>query len=118
MEFYGKIIAVTKYDLTRSDDGDPVMTVSTYDWNIRKKNFNVLRPGKGLGSYALIEFDTLPLRFKSKFIEKYGDPKEIMEQKQTYLPLDHNAQIFFHDYILPNGEHLPEDKQVEYTVNA
>lgn len=74
MEFYGKIIAVTKYDLTRSDDGDPVMTVSTYDWNIRKKNFNVLRPGKGLGSYALIEFDTLPLRFKSKFIEKYGDP--------------------------------------------
>lgn len=25
---------------------------------------------------------------------------------------------YYHEYLLPNGEHLPEDKQTEYTLNA
>ena len=118
MEYYGNIIAVSIEDLTRSDDGSPVMTRSTYDWNIRKKNFNVLRQGKGLGSYALIEYSSLPSRFRQRFEEKYGDPKTIMEKETVTLPLDQNAQLFFYEYVLPNGDHIPDIKQQEYTLNA
>ncbi|WP_417006982.1 integrase catalytic domain-containing protein, partial [Alistipes putredinis] len=31
---------------------------------------------------------------------------------------DSEAQKYYHEYLLPNGEHLPEDKQTEYTLNA
>ena len=41
-----------------------------------------------------------------------------MRQENTELAADAAAQRFFHDYLLPNGEHLPEAKQAEYTLNA
>lgn len=34
------------------------------------------------------------------------------------LAVDSEAQKYYHEYLLPNGEHLPEDKQTEYTLNA
>ena len=34
------------------------------------------------------------------------------------LAVDSEAQKYYHEYMLPNGEHLPEDKQTEYTLNA
>ncbi len=106
------------HDLTRSDDGEAVMSRSTYDWNVKKGNLTVLRAGKGLGSYALIEYCSLPERFRVRFEAKYGDPEKIMKQEKTVLPADAEAQRFFHDHVLPNGEHLPGDKQEEYTINA
>lgn len=106
------------HDLTRSDDGEAVMSRSTYDWNVKKGNLTVLRAGKGLGSYALIEYHSLPERFRVRFEAKYGDPEKIMKQEKTVLPADAEAQRFFHDHVLPNGEHLPSDKQEEYTINA
>ncbi len=106
------------HDLTRSDDGEAVMSRSTYDWNVKKGNLTVLRAGKGLGSYALIEYHSLPERFRVRFEAKYGDPEKIMKQEKTALPADAEAQRFFHDHVLPNGEHLPSDKQEEYTINA
>ena len=48
MEFYGKIIAVTVQDLTRADDGEAVMSVSSYRHLIERGSCNVLRQGKGL----------------------------------------------------------------------
>lgn len=118
MEFFGNTIAITMHDLTRSDDGEAVMSRSTYDWNVKKGNLTVLRAGKGLGSYALIEYHSLPERFRVRFEAKYGDPEKIMKQEKTALPADAEAQRFFHDHVLPNGEHLPSDKQEEYTINA
>ncbi len=106
------------HDLTRSDDGEAVMSRSTYDWNVKKGNLTVLRAGKGLGSYALIEYHSLPERFRVRFEAKYGDPEKIMKQEKTALPADAEAQRFFHDHVLPNGEHLPNDKQEEYIINA
>lgn len=118
MEWFGKILAVTVDDLTMSNDGEAVMSRATYDWNVRQRNFNVLRPGKGLGSYALIEYNSLPERFRIKFEEKYGNPETIMKQEQTSLPIDKAAQKFYYEHILPDGSMLSDAKQAEYTLNA
>ena len=34
------------------------------------------------------------------------------------LAMDTDAQRFYHDHLLPNGDHLPDEKQAEYTLNA
>lgn len=116
MEYYGNIIAVTVEDLTGGND--PVMTRYNYRQLQQRGRINVLRPGKGYGSYALIEYASLPERFKVRFVEKYGNPEDIMKKEQAGLPQDQAAQRFFYDHILPNGEHIPENKQEEYTINA
>ena len=75
MEYFGNTIAVTVHELTRSDDGEAVISKSNYDKLVSRERINVLRPGKGLGSYALIEYRSLPERFRIRFEEKYGDPE-------------------------------------------
>lgn len=94
------------------------MSRSAYDHLVTRGRVNVLRPGKGLGSYALIEYHSLPERFRLRFEAKYGNPEKIMKQEDMPLAADSEAQKYYHEYLLPNGEHLPEDKQTEYTLNA
>lgn len=116
MEYFGNIIAVTVADLTEGID--PVMSRSSYNHLVERHRINILRPGKGYGSYALIEYASLPERFKARFEERFGKPENIMKKEQTGLAQDAAAQRFFHDHILPNGEHIPESKQEEYTINV
>lgn len=106
------------HELTRSDDGEAVVSKSNYDKLVCRGRINVLRPGKGLGSYALIEYRSLPERFRLRFEAKYGNPEKIMKREKAALPTDSEAQRFYHEHLLPNGEHLPEEKQAEYTLNA
>ena len=47
MQRFGHTIVVTVEDLTRSDDGEPVMTMNNYRNLVRRKQLNILRPGKG-----------------------------------------------------------------------
>lgn len=123
MEWFGNTIAVTMHELTRSDDGEAVMSLSNYKKLVIRGRINVLRPGKGLGSYALIEYHSFPQRFRVRFEKKYGDPEKIMKQEEIALPADPGAQRYFAGidkdaFRLPNGERLPEQKQDEYTLNA
>ena len=106
------------HELTRSDDGEAVISKSNYDKLVCRGRINVLRPGKGLGSYALIEYRSLPERFRIRFEEKYGDPEKTMKQDEMPLASDAEARKFYHEHLLPNGDHLPDEKQEEYTLNA
>lgn len=116
MEYYGNIIAVTVDELTGGEN--PVITPANYQ-NLRHRGgINILRHGRGYGSYALIEYASLPERFKTRFVAKYGNPDELMKKEQIGLPQDLKAQQFFYDHVLSNGERIPEPKQEEYTVNA
>ena len=47
MQRFGHTIVVTVEDLIRSDDGEPVMTMNNYRNLVRRKQLNILRPGKG-----------------------------------------------------------------------
>lgn len=116
MEYYGNIIAVTVDELTGGEN--PVITPANYQ-NLRHRGgINILRHGRGYGSYALIEYASLPERFKTRFVAKYGNPDELMKKEKIGLPQDLKTQQFFYDHVLPNGERIPEPKQEEYTVNA
>lgn len=118
MEYYGNIIAVTVDELTGGDGCDTIMSRNNYRQLQQRGRINVLRSGRGYGSYALIEYASLPERFKTRFVAKYGNPDELMKKEQIGLPQDLKAQQFFYDHVLLNGERIPEPKQEEYTVNA
>lgn len=117
MEYFGNIIAVTMHELTRADDGEAVMSQAAYDWNVRQRNMNVLQRACR-GKKALIEYRSLPERFRIRFEAKYGNPEKTLKQEQIQLAADPEAQRFFHGHLLPNGDHLPDEKQQEYTLNA
>ena len=82
-------------DLTRSDDGEAVMTRYNYDMLVWRRRINILRPGKGLGSRALIEYSSLPERFRKRFEAKYGDPEELLRQDKPALVINAEARRFF-----------------------
>lgn len=104
-------------DLIRSDNGEAVISEGNYKKSVTRKRFNVLQRGCR-GKKALIEYASLPEDIRIRFVAKYGDPETIMKQEELSLPYDQDAQAFFNEYILPNGSHLPEKKQQEYTINA
>lgn len=112
MEIYKGIIGVDLNDLTRHDDGAAVMSRSCYD-KLRQK-VNVLRRGGGLGSYALVEYATLPERYKLRYVAKYGDPAlEQMKERVKFHP-DQAAREWYHDDR--NG--IPTKLAEQYTINA
>ena len=93
------------------------MSQAAYDWNVRQRNMNVLQRACRCKK-ALIEYRSLPERFRTRFEKKYGDPEKTMRQDEMPLAMDTDAQRFYHDHLLPNGDHLPDEKQAEYTLNA
>jgi len=118
MEYLGNQIAVTRDDLTRSHDGSPVMTRGDYDNLVNRRQVIVLRPGKGLGHPALIDYNSMPQRFKDKFVEKYGSPEKLLSREREELRLDEQARSFYAGFRLDDGTALKGDKQQEYLLNA
>ena len=118
MEYLGNIIAVTVDELTRDNDGAPVMSYTNYKQLSWKGRFNVLRQGKGLGHNALIEYASLPARFKERFVAKYGNPEDMLNRDKDALRMDMEAREFFENYELSDGSHIKSAKIDEYVINA
>ena len=149
MEYYGKILCISYNDLTYDDrpvireDGKadysksralrghhpsmlsmeelaPIMSVPNYKKLAARKEINVVRQGKGLGSYALIEIATMPLRFQERIKLKYGDMKEdvIRNWLGSHYHIDAKAREFYTRFRFDNGDALPPEHIQEYTVNA
>src|SRR5690606_13620914 len=98
-----------KLCLTYDELVPEVMSKSTYDQNKSRKNITVHGVG-GNGRKVLIEFDSLPQKYKHAVRKLYGDPYEYCA-KQPILDLidwDWQAQKFYQDYVLPNGAKLPD----------
>lgn len=120
MEYYKNRICVTVEDLTRSNDGEPVMTLEAYRHYCKKNYLRKMRQGGGLGCYALIEFESLPPKYRARFVDKYGNPAEALKEKPITeeLVIDGDARDFYRARILPDGEHMTTEQIDEYTVNA
>ena len=118
MEYYGKILCISYHDLTGGDN--PVMSVPNYKKLSANGNINVVRQGKGIGNYALVEIATLPTRFRERIREKYGDLEaEILKNWfGTHFHVDAKAREFYTKFRFENGESLPPERIQEYTVNA
>lgn len=148
MEYYGKILCISYNDLTYDDrpvmvngkadysrsrtlkgvhpstlseeELAPILSVPNYKKLAAKKEINVVRPGKGLGSYALVEIATMPLRFQERIKLKYGDMKEdiIRNWLGSHYHIDAKAREFYTRFRFDNGDVLPPEHIQEYTVNA
>lgn len=118
-------MAVTFSELTApnpdADNQEVVMSVGNY-YKLSSKNntLKVLRPGKGLGTPALIEYESLPPRFKTKFKEIWGDPYKEVEgsMMESDIIIDSKARTFYDEHKLADGTHIPDVFQQEYVMNA
>lgn len=116
MELYGRIKCVTYAELVQSK----IMSEPSYKKYAREERINVVRPGKGSGSYALIEYNSLPDKYRRAYDEKYPEAKAELKTQfmSTRIKVDTNAVDFFAKHILVNGEHISDKIQKEYVLNA
>lgn len=120
MKYCNKIVCVTYEDLTSGVDA--VMNRNTLRSLLNRNKH--LRVSEGVGrKCALIDYYNLPLRYRLKFEEKYGDLKELLRKKamKATLRLDTEARKFFEDYRYEKGGMevaLPVKLIEEYTINA
>ncbi|MCG0204082.1 hypothetical protein L4X50_17845 [Phocaeicola vulgatus] len=148
MEYYGKILCISYNDLTYDDrpvmvngkadysrsrtlkgvhpstlseeELAPIMSIPNYKKLAAKEKINVVRSGRGLGGYVLVEIATMPLRFQERIKLKYGDMKEdvIRNWLGSHYHIDAKAREFYTRFRFGNGDTLPPEHIQEYTVNA
>lgn len=148
MEYYGKILCISYNDLTYDDrpvmvngkadysrsrtlkgvhpstlseeELAPIMSIPNYKKLAAKEKINVVRSGRGLGGYVLVEIATMPLRFQERINLKYGDMKEdvIRNWLGSHYHIDAKAREFYTRFRFDNGDTLPPEHIQEYTVNA
>lgn len=96
-----------------------IMTEGNYKWLCSNDKMKKLTIG-GNGRKALIAYESIPDRFKKIIREKVGDPYASVKNIvfADYMKWDHTAEHYYRDYLLDNGQHLPEEKQKEYTHQA
>lgn len=115
MEYYGNILCLTYSELTSGDE--PVMSAANYKVLNARGGINVVRSGKGLGNVALIEYSSLPERFKAAVKAKYGDPEKNMSRNNEPLVMDNAAFLYF-DRRLVGGHPLSDHLRDKYYLNA
>lgn len=121
MEYYNKILCVTYEELTSGSD--PVIVTNTLKSAITRGRIECARRGGGEGCCALVVYATLPEKYKKRFVERIGDPEQLVKEQlsSNRLKIDQEARAFYEafEYDL-NGvqTHLSEQKIEEYTMNA
>lgn len=103
--------------------GEGIMTMDQYRnalYRNGRNQMNRIQRG-GNGRPALIEYNSIPERFKNAIIDKLGyNPTEQSKYQhfKKHLNVDKEAVTFFSNYQLQNGHNLPIEKQKEYHQNA
>lgn len=148
MEYYGKILCISKEDLTRDDRPNvqngfadysqsrsfdyihpsmkaaeelaPIMTESCYDQLAFRGKIQVVRKGIGRGVTSLVSVESLPARYKKLVDKKYGgmDTEILRNWFASHWEVDPAARCFYSQYRLPSGKPLEPEQQQEYTLNA
>ena len=70
MEYFNKIVCVTVQELTSSENGEPVISLWTLYSLIRRGKAQRVNRGGGLDNYALIDYLSLPERYRIRFEQK------------------------------------------------
>lgn len=96
-----------------------IMTKSNYDALKNRGWLNILRRGCK-GTPALVEYDSIPHRFKEVIVDEFGDPTESTSKNafEDLLIFDQSASDYYNTFILDNGKALPADNIAEYVANS
>ena len=116
-EFYQNTLTVPAALLY--EDGE-ILTKPNYDKLCRAGKMRRAREGKGLGNYALVEFDTIPERFRLKVIDKLGYPpkKQVQHQILKHFKTDYEAVDYFATYQIDENRTLSPEHQEQYVADA
>lgn len=116
MKYQNDILCLTYAEFVPHIMGKP-----NYDQSKNRGTITVHGRG-GNGSEVLIEYESLPERYKEEVRKKYGNPYEYLA-KQPILDFvkinwDIKAEQFYRDYVLPNNNKLPDAYIPKYTTAA
>lgn len=118
MEFYNNIMCVSGRELIQSEENqDGVISKAMYDKLVIQKRIKVLKRGCRL-SPALIEYASIPDRYKKQLAEKGITPQPRKNAIEAHLQTDPDARAFYAEHTLSDGRHLTDEKQLEYSINA
>lgn len=116
MKFHENIICLEYSELVPE-----LMPKSTFDSSKSRGNITVFGRG-GNGREILIAFESLPAKYRSMVIERYGNPYEYLAKEpiaeQVKLNWDYSAETYFRKFSIGEGRVLPEDYVKKYTESA
>ncbi|WP_294596255.1 Mu transposase C-terminal domain-containing protein [uncultured Rikenella sp.] len=120
MEYLGNILCITGGELILSDKNpNGVMPVGTYTALAHRGKMRVLRRAC-YGSPALVEYDSLPVRYREAWEARHGDP----HARRKFAPFaerlreDTEAYNVFTAYTYDGGRKLPDEAIVSYCNDA
>lgn len=113
MEMYGKIRCVTFPELVSQGR---ILSKPNYDKKVREGKLRVVRPGKGAGSYALIDYTSLPDLIRKAYDNLYPNAQEEMKEQlmSNVIRSDSKAVEFYKTY----QPAISLERQAEYVLNA
>lgn len=118
MEYYNNILCVTYEDLGAIKDYETIKKT------IIRGRCTVVRSGYGRDTYALIQYSSLPDKWRAAFEAVVGDPAEVLRERERMKVVEtmHRPEAvkWMSAYRYEhNGRRvsLPEGKQREYVMN-
>lgn len=120
MEIYNNILCISSTEMIITETNpDGLLSRSMYDFLKNKKQINVIRKGC-YTTPALIEYESLPERYRTQWERLNGDPRKqaVRDPLIDDLRADPVALKIFSSYTLSNGDKLPPDRIAQYTNEA
>lgn len=115
MEIYQETLCISHEELTSGE----IVTKAALETMVRRGKVRRMRRGC-YGQSALYAVESLPLKYR---IEVYHRHPDLVEQAESRPFIDNieedvRARLFYADFQLPDGRHLPTEKQEELTANC
>jgi len=109
--------------MTYEDLVPGVMPYNTLKKLLTRHNAERVQRGGGEGTCAFVVWESLPKKYREKYVDKYGNPAEAIKKAmiKERIKLDTVARTFYETYAYElNGEqtHMSGKLIEEYTINA
>lgn len=113
MEMYGKIRCVTYPELVSQGK---ILSVPNYKKKVREGRLRVVRAGRGAGSYALIDYNSLPDPVRQAYDAMYPNAQQEMKEElmSDSIRPDSGAVTFYKSY----EPRITMERQADYVLNA
>ncbi len=115
MEYYANTLCISHSELVAGG----IIKYSTLRNYVAGNRVKQLQLG-GNGREALFAVDSLPLKYRTEIYRRYPDAQEKADSKpfMDSIEPDGKAMMYYAEYVLSDGRHLPTDKQAEYANNC